>query len=134
MSKLAEQDRFNGRKREGLTTQFQDIRQSNKDPKGVYVEAPSSKTFTDLNLIRASQERQTIVDRTASGIATSMELKKLKNIEERKLEQEEMSTIGLEVDLDAKPNTIKLLRKQRKQREQKTNLSKFGKQKLGVHG
>lgn len=45
-----------------------------------------------------------------------------------------MSTVGLEINLEEKANTLRMLKKKRKQKEIKENNSKFGKVKLGVHG
>jgi hypothetical protein len=45
-----------------------------------------------------------------------------------------MSTIGLEIDPAERITSQKQIIKLRKQLDNKSNVSKFGKQRLGVHG
>lgn len=68
------------------------------------------------------------------GIAASLEARRIEDKEDRVRETEEMSTVGLDLNLDEKANTLRMLKKKRKQIEIKENNSKFGKQKLGMHG
>lgn len=74
---------------------------------------PLFKTRTDLLNARSREEKVKISKTTSVGIASSLELKRLQDIEDRKREPEEMSTIGMEINLNEKPATFKQLSKQR---------------------
>lgn len=78
------------------------------------VDNPVNKTRTDLLMRRGQCDRKQIADTTAKGIAASLEARRIQDIVDRQREPEEMSTIGLEVDVEAKPKTLKQLNKQRK--------------------
>ena len=84
--------------------------------------------------MRSRCDRDEIERRTALGIAASLDARRIEDKEDRVRETEEMSTVGLEVSLEEKAKTLRILKQQRKQIEIKENTSKFGKVKLGVHG
>lgn len=105
-----------------------------KAPQGVRVESPANKTRAELLLMRSRCDRDEIERRTALGIAASLDARRIEDIEDRVRETEEMSTVGLEVSLEEKAKTLRILKQQKKQIVLKENTSKFGKVKLGVHG
>lgn len=84
--------------------------------------------------MRSRCDRGEIERRMATGIATSLEARRNEDIQDRVREPEEMSTVGLEVNLSEKANTLRQLKQSRKAKEMAENSSKFAKQKLGVHG
>ena len=63
-----------------------------------------------------------------------MKAKKIQDVEDRKREPEEMSTIGLDIDPNERITSQKQIKKLRKQQDMSANIIKFGKQRLGVHG
>lgn len=125
---------MDARCRQGLTASFEDLRSNEKDPKGQYIEKPVSKTRFELFALRNRRDHAKIADTTAKGIATSLEARRMQDIEDRQREPEEESEIGREADLAQKACSKRQLLKQRKQREMQENSRKFGRVKLGVHG
>lgn len=101
----------------GLTKSFKDLKNPDMDPLGTFVENPANKTRTELLMKRGQCDRKQIAETTAKGIAASLEARAIQNIEDRRREPEEMSTIGLEIDIEVQPKTLKQLTKQRKQQE-----------------
>jgi hypothetical protein len=68
-------------------------------------------------LMRSRCDRAEIERRTALGIAASLEARRIEDKEDRIRETEEMSTVGLEINLEEKANTLRMLKKKRKQKE-----------------
>jgi hypothetical protein len=88
-----------------LTQSAKDFKSLDLDPKGAYVSQPETATRTELFLKRGKCDRKQIAETTAKGIATSLEARRLQDLEDRQREPEEMSTVGLEVDLTVKAKT-----------------------------
>lgn len=108
--KLVDSSRAKARANNGLASSVTDIlRSSQNDPQGWFIDEPKHKTRAELVEYRNKNERAKMAETTAKGIAVSLEARRIQDLEDRKREPEEMSTIGLEVDLEVKPRTMKEL-------------------------
>jgi len=60
-------------------------------------------------MMRARCDRSDIERRMAQGISASLEARKWQDIQDRKREPEEMSTVGLEINIEEKAKTLRQL-------------------------